>query len=98
MSMPSCIRPQRHPKGLTTGPLTGQMKPLAEGVESVEVEYVTVACADWIWAATLALWANRADAWAACSFASARASASAECFSLRADERPCCCEISCVLI
>src|ERR671931_677532 len=34
MSIPVCIRPQRMPKGLVTGPLTGQMKPLAEGVES----------------------------------------------------------------
>ena len=29
MSMPSCIRPQRGPNGEVTGPLTGQMKPLA---------------------------------------------------------------------
>src|SRR6266550_1549455 len=33
MSMPSCIRPQRIPKPLTTGPLTGQIRPLEEGVE-----------------------------------------------------------------
>jgi hypothetical protein len=30
------MRPQRIPKPLTTGPLTGQMKPLAEGWELVE--------------------------------------------------------------
>src|ERR687897_54704 len=98
MSIPSCIRPQRQPNGLTTGPLTGQTKPLADGVESVDVEYVTVACAERIWAATLALWARRADAWAAYSFASVRVSASAPCFSLRAFERPCRCATSCVLI
>ena len=34
MSMPSCIRPQRQPKPLTTGPLTGQTRPLADGVVS----------------------------------------------------------------
>jgi hypothetical protein len=67
MSTPSCIRPQRQPNGLTTGPLTGQMKPLAEGDESVDAcEYVgddeTVACADRIWAATFALCAWSAAA------------------------------------
>jgi len=31
MSIPSCIRPQRIPKPLVTGPLTGQMKPLDDG-------------------------------------------------------------------
>jgi hypothetical protein len=34
MSIPSCIRPQRIPNGLVTGPLTGQMKPAADGVVS----------------------------------------------------------------
>src|SRR6185369_3552759 len=34
MSIPSCIRPQRQPNGLVTGPLTGQMKPDADGVVS----------------------------------------------------------------
>jgi len=33
MSMPACKRPQRIPNGLTTGPFTGQINPLAEGVE-----------------------------------------------------------------
>jgi hypothetical protein len=33
MSMPSCMRPQRIPKPLTTGPLTGQISPLDDGVE-----------------------------------------------------------------
>ena len=40
MSIPSCIRPQRQPNGLVTGPLTGQMKPAADGVVSPgEYEY-----------------------------------------------------------
>ena len=30
MSMPSCMRPQRQPKPLVIGPLTGQMSPLDE--------------------------------------------------------------------
>src|ERR671935_207792 len=34
MSIPSCMRPHRIPNGLVTGPLTGQMRPAAEGVES----------------------------------------------------------------
>ena len=34
MSMPACSRPQRSPNGLTTGPLTGQISPLDDGVES----------------------------------------------------------------
>ena len=36
MSIPACSRPQRYPNGLTTGPLTGQIRPDAEGVESVD--------------------------------------------------------------
>src|ERR687886_652302 len=31
MSIPSCIRPQRIPKPLVTGPLTGQISPLGDG-------------------------------------------------------------------
>src|SRR5438046_8629138 len=31
MSIPSCIRPQRIPNGLVTGPLTGQIRPAADG-------------------------------------------------------------------
>ena len=38
MSIPSCIRPQRQPNGLVTGPATGQMRPADDGVESTEVE------------------------------------------------------------
>src|ERR687887_278474 len=32
MSMPSCMRPQRQPNGLVTGPFTGQISPEADGV------------------------------------------------------------------
>ena len=32
MSIPSCIRPQRIPNGLVTGPETGQIRPATEGV------------------------------------------------------------------
>src|ERR1700741_791832 len=39
MSIPSCIRPQRIPNGLVTGPFTGQMKPEAEGDVSAGPEY-----------------------------------------------------------
>jgi hypothetical protein len=34
MSIPSCIRPQRIPNPLVTGPFTGQMSPLDDGDES----------------------------------------------------------------
>jgi hypothetical protein len=36
MSIPSCIRPQRQPNPLVTGPETGQTKPAAEGPEELE--------------------------------------------------------------
>src|ERR687888_672239 len=63
MSIPVCIRPQRMPKGLVTGPLTGQMKPLAEGVESdAGGLYDEAAWAAWIWAPSEAL--TRSSAWA----------------------------------
>src|SRR5207237_1277847 len=46
MSMPSCIRPQRIPKGLVTGPDTGQIRPDAEGVpEPYEPEPADERCA-----------------------------------------------------
>src|SRR5688500_8454231 len=94
MSMPSCIRPQRQPNGLTTGPLTGQTNPLAEGEPSLEDEYVTVDCAERICAATLALWALSAAASEAYWRASARTSARLARRSRRAAESPCCSEIS----
>src|SRR5436190_8775866 len=59
MSIPSCIRPQRIPKGLVTGPFTGQMRPAADGVVSPGGEYEPLA--DWIFAASAELaWARPA--------------------------------------
>src|SRR3954469_1633609 len=61
MSMPSCIRPQRIPNGLTTGPLTGQIRPCEEGVESLDPEEeddddeTDDRCAAWICAASCEL-------------------------------------------
>src|SRR5213078_5061489 len=55
MSIPSCMRPQRIPNGLVTGPLTGQMRPDADGVpgdtagggagSSLELAAAAAACA-----------------------------------------------------
>ncbi len=56
MSMPSCMRPQRQPYPLTTGPFTGQMKPAADGAP-VPVEPALV-CALRIAAASSALFAD----------------------------------------
>ena len=53
MSIPSCIRPQRIPKPLTTGPFTGQMRPAADGVVSPGGAYEPAD--DWILAASAAL-------------------------------------------
>src|ERR671937_318431 len=61
ISMPVCMRPQRIPNGLTTGPLTGQMKPLADGDELGGL-YDDAACAAWICAARAALCRSRASA------------------------------------
>src|SRR6478736_10331079 len=33
MSMPSCMRPQRNPNGLVTGPEAGQIRPADDGVD-----------------------------------------------------------------
>src|SRR4051812_34142598 len=59
MSMPSCMRPQRIPKGLTTGPLTGQIRPCEDGVESPGEEEEDrdddELCAAWIRAASCEL-------------------------------------------
>ena len=33
MSIPSCMRPQRQPNGLVTGPFTGQISPADDGVD-----------------------------------------------------------------
>src|SRR5690242_4212983 len=54
MSMPSCIRPQRIPNGLVTGPFTGQISPCEDGVESLEPDDDATAerCAAWIWEAS----------------------------------------------
>src|ERR671929_2127973 len=38
MSIPSCMRPQRMPKGLVIGPLTGQMSPLDDTWLGAEYE------------------------------------------------------------
>src|SRR3954471_22618180 len=51
MSRPSCIRPQRQPNGLVTGPLTGQIRPCDETVESRGPDEDEA----WIVAATLRL-------------------------------------------
>src|SRR5437763_12255492 len=59
MSMPSCIRPQRIPNGLTTGPSTGQTRPCEEGVESPGADEADRddddLCAAWIRAASCEL-------------------------------------------
>src|SRR4029450_6821059 len=60
MSIPVCMRPQRIPNGLTTGPLTGQMNPLADGAELGGL-YEDAAWAAWIWAPRAAL--TRSSAW-----------------------------------
>src|SRR5438477_12220390 len=52
MSIPVCIRPQRIPNGLVTGPFTGQISPAAEGVVS-DGEYEPLE--PWIRAARAAL-------------------------------------------
>src|SRR4051794_3836219 len=85
MSMPSCIRPQRMPNGLVTGPLTGQMRPCEDGVESPgadEDREGEELCAAWIRAASceLVCWSPSASAMNACfvSRTDARLARSAE--------------------
>src|SRR5205823_3413739 len=71
MSMPSCIRPQRIPNGLVTGPETGQIRPDAEGVpEPYDPEPADERCAAVICAPRRALTAASALASSryACSF------------------------------
>src|SRR2546421_12935408 len=70
MSIPSCIRPQRIPKGLVTGPETGQIRPAADGVpDPYEPEPADERCAAVICAPSFALSA-------ASAFASSRYAAS----------------------
>ena len=47
MSMPSCMRPQRKPNGLVTGPLTGQISPADDGVDDGPL-LECCACAAWM--------------------------------------------------
>ena len=64
MSMPSCIRPQRQPNPLTTGPETGQTNPAADGPPegTGDSAWAVDACAVSIWLASWALTASRAAA------------------------------------
>src|SRR6478736_2365787 len=78
MSIPSCMRPQRQPNGLVTGPLTGQMKPAAEGVVSPgEYEYVD-------WAVRMR---EASAALAACRPAASCKNSAFDSFTFRSDSR-----------
>src|SRR5688572_14394544 len=59
MSMPSCMRPQRHPNPLVTTPLTGQIRPLEE--TPLPDEPPPLLCAERICAARAALAACSAE-------------------------------------
>jgi hypothetical protein len=87
MSIPSCIRPQRHPNGLTTGPDTGQISPLddttPEDVEAAPDWGVAELCAEAIAAASWALCRESCSA----SSAYPRSSASSSCSATRFCER-----------
>src|SRR3954451_1794468 len=63
MSTPSCMRPQRHPNGLVTGPDTGHWKPpgFADGDDGDVPAACPAACAAWIFPATAALFACSAS-------------------------------------
>ena len=82
MSIPSCMRPQRIPNPLTTGPLTGQIRPAADGAP-VPLEPAPV-CAVRIAAASAALCAARASTSARYSSRDFRASEIALSFRWRA--------------
>src|SRR3954447_8024383 len=86
MSIPSCIRPQRQPNGLVTGPEAGQIMPpedddVAGALPDEARAAAAAACAARIWsprAALEALSASISDA-SACSCALSVSSATSLC-------------------
>src|SRR4051794_17275257 len=79
MSRPSCIRPQRQPNGLVTGPFTGQIRPWEETVESTGPDDAEA----WMVAATLRLAGRSPFASFTNSFSLARTSARLDRFEER---------------
>ncbi len=80
MSIPSCIRPQRTPNGLVTGPAAGQISPASEG----EVGLLECDSAPLIWASIAALDAASAFASAMNCCSAFRTAASASWLPARA--------------
>src|SRR5438445_2678787 len=92
MSMPWCIRPHRIPTGLVTCPLTGQITPLADGVELEPDEAEgggAAACAAWIRVVSWELTAFSASASSMNAFSVVWVTASSCRFCARAEESWC---------
>src|SRR3954470_13993609 len=85
MSSPSCIRPQRQPNGLVTGPLTGQISPWDDTLESTGLDEPDARSV----AATLRLAGASAFASLTNSFSLCRTSARVDRFEDRLRESEC---------